>query len=208
MLPARAQISSRMRWRNRRRVRRRTSGRSHSNDLRDYDPAVGRYVESDPVGIYGGLNTYAYVENDPLINIDPTGQYDCTYSISNHTMTCTPRDQGNPPFASNSFVSGNNQAASCPNCQNNPNRVDQPNHGPAPPGRYGIGAQHPNSSRRDLTPDQTNQMHNRNALQTHGCTNPATCSNGCIAATTNAVRDELNRILHLEEGRNSMTGVP
>jgi len=51
-------------------------------------------------------------------------------------------------------------------------------------------------------------MHNRNALQTHGCTDPATCSDGCIAATTNAVRDEFNRILHLEEGRNSVTVVP
>jgi RHS repeat-associated protein len=46
----------------------------HQNYFRDYDPAVGRYVESDPGGLRGGLNTYAYVEDDPLDGIDPFGR--------------------------------------------------------------------------------------------------------------------------------------
>jgi RHS repeat-associated protein len=43
------------------------------NYFRDYDAAIGRYVESDPVGLRGGVNTYAYANHDPLSFIDPRG---------------------------------------------------------------------------------------------------------------------------------------
>lgn len=46
----------------------------HYNYFRDYDPATGRYVESDPVGLRGGANTYSYTGNNPLVRIDPLGQ--------------------------------------------------------------------------------------------------------------------------------------
>lgn len=43
------------------------------NHARDYDPRLGRYIESDPSGLEGGPNTYAFVFNDPLRFTDPTG---------------------------------------------------------------------------------------------------------------------------------------
>ena len=45
----------------------------HQNYFRDYDPSTGRYVESDPIGLRGGLNTYAYVGANPLKWIDRKG---------------------------------------------------------------------------------------------------------------------------------------
>lgn len=43
------------------------------NYFRDYDPQVGRYVESDPIGLLGGLNTYSYVDGNPVSAIDAMG---------------------------------------------------------------------------------------------------------------------------------------
>jgi uncharacterized protein RhaS with RHS repeats len=44
------------------------------NYYRTYQPQTGRYLESDPMGLLGGLNSYAYVNNNPLSIIDPTGE--------------------------------------------------------------------------------------------------------------------------------------
>lgn len=50
------------------------------NVFRDYDPSVGRYLESDPIGLMGGSSTYGYVSSSPLLSSDPSGLYETTVS--------------------------------------------------------------------------------------------------------------------------------
>jgi RHS repeat-associated protein len=46
------------------------------NDNRDFDSTIGRYRQSDPIGLSGGIGTYTYVENSPLLHLDPRGLCD------------------------------------------------------------------------------------------------------------------------------------
>ncbi|HYL35196.1 MAG TPA: RHS repeat-associated core domain-containing protein [Bryobacteraceae bacterium] len=51
----------------------------YHNGFRDYVPGWGRYLESDPIGLGGGMNTYAYVEGNPLRLVDPMGLCDTVW---------------------------------------------------------------------------------------------------------------------------------
>ena len=62
---------------------------------RYYAPDIGRFTQQDPIGLMGGLNAYAYVNNSPAMFNDPMGK-DCKSNKNAGTTTCTPPYDGAP----------------------------------------------------------------------------------------------------------------
>ena len=54
-----------------------TELKTHYNINRDYNPVIGRYIQSDPVGFDGGVNGYVYANGNSLKNIDTCGLWCC-----------------------------------------------------------------------------------------------------------------------------------
>lgn len=72
----------------------------HYNYFRDYEPSTGRYIESDPIGLKAGINTYSYVQARPFSWVDRYGlsgshpsavvcDGNGGFEIVNNDQTCT-----------------------------------------------------------------------------------------------------------------------
>ncbi|MGH8672337.1 MAG: RHS repeat-associated core domain-containing protein, partial [Burkholderiales bacterium] len=176
----------------------------HYNYFRDYSPEIGRYVQSDPIGLAGGLNTFAYAESNPTSAIDPQGLASCIYRISSGEMTCISNATDKAVFSA-IFASGNNSGGT--QCKNNPRCTGLSERGPIPQGLW-IWSNDPPSTKPDgrrLQPWIGNKT-TRSRIASHSCTNalgPSIdspfCSTGCVTGNPKDI-NRLNKLLDSETG--------
>jgi RHS repeat-associated protein len=98
------------------------------NYFRDYDPQMGRYIESDPIGLAGGnYSTYGYDNSNPLTFMDPSGLSTAIADRGAGVLTVTFNDG-----TTVTYPVGNNTV----NPIGDPNTVNS--NGPAPVGTFPV----------------------------------------------------------------------
>jgi RHS repeat-associated protein len=163
------------------------------NYFRDYDPTTGRYIESDPLGLFGGINTYGYVNGNPIAYIDFYGL--CwIYSQSTGRLTHVD-DKGNIDYTANatadSGYSGYGSGLNNPAMQSVQAKKHGDSAGPIPQGLYIIGKPYDSPTTgpmtMTLTPQAGTNTFNRDLFRMHGdnAAHNHTASTGCIVEGPN-----------------------
>jgi RHS repeat-associated protein len=66
------------------------------NYFRNYDSSKGYYIQSDPIGLGGGVNTYVYVNGRPTEDVDPFGLFDSESINKTTKLVLTPKPAQTP----------------------------------------------------------------------------------------------------------------
>jgi RHS repeat-associated protein len=165
---------------------------------RYYSPALGRYITSDPIGLAGGLNTFNYVDQSPVMYFDPLG-VDWVYfqdsgTLAHYPETFSTAPNGpftaakgsTPDYVANGYAGTNDTKMQCTCGLNNPDMQDVPFIGPVTQGLWTIGRpyNHPTLGpmTMNIVPAQDTNTFGRDAFRIHGDNKAKnhTASEGCI----------------------------